>query len=146
MNNILLPLISKQWRTLHENLFCLENVKKKINFYYNTYHLDDLLIYKEIIHAFEIMLFEHDQLDDLEKKMYGSEDNISTIIYKTSIIRLKPEYELYNLIIGKPDRRKNEKYNESAIQYIQSLLKIDNINFQRINENVLFFLKKNEQS
>jgi len=58
------------------------------------------------------------------------------------MIRLKPEYELYDLIVGKPDRRKNEKYDEDTIHCIQSLLKIENINFQRIKENVIHFLSK----
>lgn len=142
MNNILLPFISKQWRTLHENLFYLENVKKKIHFYYNTYHLDELLIYKEIIHAFEIMLSEHEQLEDLEKKMYNTTKDLSTMIYKTSIIRLKPEYELYDLILGKPDRNKNEKYDESIIQQIERLVQMENMNFQRIKDIII--AKKNE--
>lgn len=142
MNNILLPLISKQWRTLHENRFCLENVKKKIHFYYNTYHLDELLIYKEIIHAFEFMLSEHEQLEDLEKKIYNTTNDLSTMIYKTSIIRLKPEYELYDLILGKPDRNKNEKYDELVVQQIERLVQMENMNFQRINDTII--AKKNE--
>lgn len=142
MKNFLLPLISKQWSVLHENMFMLEKIKKKVDLYYSTYQLDDLLLYKEMINAFEIMIFEHDQLDTLEKQMYRSEDNISTVIYKTSMIRLKPEYELYDLIVGKPIRRKNEKYDEATIHYIHSLLKIENINFPRIKENVIHFLSK----
>ena len=134
LNNLLIPLISKEWKTLNENLFCLEKAKKKINYYYDTYKLDDLLIYKEIIKAFEYFISEHQQLEDLERKIYGTNETVSTMIYKTTMIRLKPEYEIYNIIIGKPDRRKNEKYNEIIIKDIERLLRNDNINFNKIRE------------
>lgn len=134
LNNLLIPLISKQWDVLNENLFCLEKAKKKIDYYYDTYKLDDLIIYKEIIRAFEYIISEHQQLTDLEKKMYGSTKDFSTLIYKTTMIRLKPEYEIYDLVIGKPDRKTNEKYNDIIIKDIEKLLKYDTINFNKIRE------------
>jgi len=134
LNQLLIPLISKQWTILNENLFLIEKAKKKINYYYDTYKLDDLSIYKEIIKAFEIIVFEHKQLEDLERKLYGSSEDISTIIYKTSMIRLKPEYEIYDIIIGRPDRNKNEKYNDDIIKDIEKLLTYNNIHFNKIRE------------
>jgi hypothetical protein len=137
LNNLILPLISKQWKQLHENLFCIDNAKRKIEFYYNTYKLDDLLIYKEIIKAFELIIYEHQQLEDLEKKMYSESKDFSTIIYKTTNVRLKPEYEIYDNILGKPDKKLNEKYDEEIINYIQRLLAIENINFNKIKNIIM---------
>ena len=34
INSIILPLISRQWSQLYENMFFLETIKKKINFLY----------------------------------------------------------------------------------------------------------------
>ena len=99
LNDLLIPLISKQWSVLNENLFLIEKAKKKIHYYYDKYKLEDLSIYKEIIKAFEMIVFEHKQLEDLERKLYGSSEDITTMIYKTNMIRLKPEYEIYDIII-----------------------------------------------
>lgn len=134
LNNLILPLIAKQWTTLNENLFCLDRAKKKIDYYYDIYKLDDLIIYKEIIKAFELIICEHTQLEDLEKKMYSGSKDFSTMIYKTTMVRLKPEYEIYDVILGKPDRKSNEKYNEDIIKDIERLLTNDNINFNIIRE------------
>ena len=134
LNNLILPLIAKQWNTLNENLFCLGKAKKKIDYYYDIYKLDDLIIYKEIIKAFELIISEHTQLEDLEKKMYSGSKDFSTMIYKTTMVKLKPEYEIYDVILGKPDRKLNEKYNENIIKDIERLLLNDNINFTIIRE------------
>jgi hypothetical protein len=134
LNNLILPLISKQWQTLHENLFCLDKARKKIDYYYETYKLDDLIIYKEIIKAFELIISQNQQLQDLEKKIYGGSKDVSTLIYKTTMIRLKPEYEIYDVILGKPNRKFNEIYNDFIIKDIERMLTIENINFNQIKE------------
>jgi hypothetical protein len=135
LNNLIIPLISKKWNILNENLFCIEKAKRKIDYYYNTFKFDDLIIYKEIIKAFELIICEHQQLEDLEKKLYsGGIKDFSTLIYKTTMIKLKPEYEIYDTILGKPQRNLNQNYNEEIINDIQKLLTIDYINFNKIKE------------
>ena len=63
--------------------------------------------------------------------------NLSTMIYKTStLLKLKPEYEIYDLILGKPDKKLKQKYNDEIITCIEKLLCIDNINFNKIKNTV----------
>ena len=112
LNNLIIPVITKQWKILNENLFCIEKAKRRIDYYYETYKLDDLSIYKEIIKAFELVICEHQQLEDLEKKMYSSNKDLSTMIYKTAMVRLKPEYEIYDNVLGKPDRTLKAKLHD----------------------------------
>ena len=140
MNSIIIPLISRQWNTLNENIFLLNTFKKSIQFYYNNYKLEELIIYRDLLNILEILIGEHIQLENMEKQMYGkSEDseNLTQMMYKTTMIRLKPEYELYDAIFGKPKREKNQTYNENAIQLIQRLLNQNNITFKKIKEQVL---------
>uniref|UniRef100_A0A6C0B9Y6 Uncharacterized protein n=1 Tax=viral metagenome TaxID=1070528 RepID=A0A6C0B9Y6_9ZZZZ len=136
MNNIILPLISRQWSQLYENRFFLDGIKIKLDYYYKLYKLEDLLLYKNIIYAFELMLNEHFQLSELEKQIYKTNE-FTSIVYKTAMIKLKPEYELYDTILGKPKREKNQSYNDSTILYIQHLLAKENMTFQKIKEQVL---------
>jgi hypothetical protein len=142
LNKLILPLISKQWSVLNENLICLDKIKKKLDYYYDIYKLDDLVIYKEILKAFELIIGEHQQLEYLEKKIYTDQNNssnmnFSTLVYKTTMIRLKPEYELYDLILGKPDKKLNQKYNGEIISCIEKLLLIDDISFNKIKEIII---------
>lgn len=141
MNDIIIPIVSKQWNILYENLFLLDYFNKKVNKYYEKYNLSELLVYKDLLVILHSLVEEHMQLEDLENKMYKNKDSsnignedLSQVIYKTTMIRLKPEFELYDNIIGKPKREKNELYNEIIIKDIQDLMKNDNINFNKIKE------------
>ena len=137
LNNLIIPILSRQWEKLHENLLLLEKIKKKIDYYYKIYNLEDLIIYKEMIKAVEIIICEHTEFTNLEKKLYNSSNDLSTVIYKTkTMIKLKPEYEIYDVIFNKPDKTKNEKYNETIIEDIERLLQYENIEFNKIKDYV----------
>jgi len=132
MNHIIFPLVSRQWKKLQENLYCLDNIKKKIDTFYHYYKNDDLFIYREIINALEVILSEHMQLEELEKSVYGTSKDLSTMIYKTALIKLKPEYEIYDIIFGRPLRSKSEEYKQFIIEEIQKLLMVHDITFDKI--------------
>ena len=132
MNHIIFPLVSRQWKKLQENLYCLDNIKKKIDTFYHYYKNDDLFIYREIINALEVILSEHMQLEELEKSVYGTSKDLSTMIYKTALIKLKPEYEIYDIIFGRPLRSKSEEYKHFIIEEIQKLLMVHDITFDKI--------------
>ena len=34
LNNLIIPLMSKQWKVLNENILCLNKLKKKLDYYY----------------------------------------------------------------------------------------------------------------
>lgn len=138
MTNIIIPLVSKQWKILQENLFCLDHIKKKLDTYYNCYKIEDMKIYKELINAFEVILLEHQQLEELEKTIYnGDSKDLSTMIYRTAMVRLKPEYEIYDIIYGKPRRSENQHYTMAIVEYIERLLKIEGTTFHKIREYVV---------
>ena len=72
------------------------------------------------------------QLEELEKSVYGASKDLSTMIYKTALVKLKPEYEIYDIIFGRPLRSKNEEYKQSIIGEIQKLLTSHDITFEKI--------------
>jgi hypothetical protein len=136
-NNLIIPLLSKKWNVLKENIIFLDNTKKKIDYYYETYNMNDLIIYKDLLHVIELMICEHYQLEDLERKMFGNKNELSSMVYKTTMVRLKPEYELYDIILGIPNKNNNEKYNESILNDIANRLSLDDMNFNRMKEYII---------
>jgi hypothetical protein len=130
MNKLIIPLMTNKWEYLKENAFFTDILISKINKYYEKYNLEDLVMYREFVRAYDIMINEHVQLENIEKKMY--EDLGNAFIYKTSMIKLKPEYELYNLIFGRPMRNKGEKYDRDILSRLEDLVKIDNMDFNKI--------------
>ena len=141
ISQILLPLLSNQWETLYQNIFLIEILKKKIQSYHSySQWREELSVYDEMLQLLEKVINEHRQLEEIEKKMYGTGvagEEIMSFIYKTTAIRLKPEYEIYDTLFGKPQRDKNEKYREDILQDIQSMLSMENIHFSKIQSVIL---------
>ena len=142
LTQILIPLLSNQWETLYQNVLFLEPLKKKIHSFHSfSVWREELSIYSEILNLLEKVIGEHRQLEEIEKKMTGSSvsEDLVSLVYKTTAIRLKPEYEIYDVLFGKPQREKNEKYREEILQDIQKMLSLETITFLKIKD---FILKK----
>ena len=139
MNTFILPLLSKQWKKIQDNLFLIDQIQEKLSFYYESYKIEDIKIYQDILSVFEILVQQHIQLEDMETKLYGKNGSepIIHMIYRTTMIKLKPEYELYDNILGKPKREENQTYREDIIQDIQKWMTMENTNYERIQKNVL---------
>jgi hypothetical protein len=134
INSFLLPLYSKRWQYLKENFFLIESFKQKIYHLYNKYKSDDIILYFDMINLCEILIDNYVKLDLEEKSnMTKKVEQLSvSLVYKTAMIKLKPEYELYDSIRGKPQRYNNEDYDENIVTDIQKLMIMDNINFDLI--------------
>jgi hypothetical protein len=131
MNLIILPFISKQWKKLEENICFLDILTRKIDSYLSLYADNEyLLLYKNLLVAFETSVNQHLEINNLEKhfKTEGS-TNAGTMVFKTTMVRFKAEYELYNLIVGKPQFKNGEKYKDPIILDIVKLLDLNTINF-----------------
>ena len=139
LEDYLLPLFTKNWNTLYENNYFIENIQKNIQYYYNTYKLDELTIYNELLKVIKILIDNYQTLENYENKtkQHFDPNQITSFIFKTTKIRLLPEYEIYDIILGKPNRNNNEKYDVMIISEIEFLLKKSNINF-RIIQQFLF--------
>jgi hypothetical protein len=142
MNSMILPIVSKKWNIISENMFHLEKLKQKIKYFIELYKLDELLIYIYLLDLLDLLVKEHEQFEELEQKMYGSSgtgnsgysQELTYMVYKTTMIRLKPEYEVYDNIYGKPQISKNEFYDPLIIEDIKQLINKDNITFTKIKK------------
>ena len=50
------------------------------------------------------------------------------------MIRLLPEYEIYNSVLGRPKSELNQKYNEEIIEDIKKMMTSETITFNKIKE------------
>jgi len=133
MKLIIIPFLAQQWNKLEENICFIDNLSNKIDFYLSIYNDNEhLLLYKDLLVAFETIVFQHMEIKNLEKYFRDEDENIPTLVFKTTMVRLKPEYEIYNLIIGKPALNNGMKYNENILSDIRKLMILDYTNFDTI--------------
>jgi len=138
LNNYLIPLVSKQWSVLKENIYFIDEIQNKIKYHTEIYKTDELVAYNDMLKVFKVLIEKQKLLEDYDKNMNGNRDpnEIMTMVFKTSIIKLLPEYEIYDSIFGKPKRDLNEKYDEEIINTIQKLLKEDDITYTKIKDYI----------
>jgi len=138
LNNYLIPLVSKQWNVLKENIYFIDEIQHKIKYYSDIYKTDQLVAYNDMLNIFKVLIEKQKLLEDYDKNMNGNRDSneIMTMVFKTSMIKLLPEYEIYDSIFGKPKRELSEKYDDNVIKTIKELLKEDDITYRKIKESV----------
>jgi hypothetical protein len=138
INNYLIPLVSKQWDVLKQNMYFIDELQKKIQYYNDIYKSGELVAYNEMLKVFKVLIEKQKLLEDYDENRNGKRDpnEIMTMVFKTSMIKLLPEYEIYDSIFGKPKRELNERYDEDVIAKIKDLLKEDNITYRKIKEYV----------
>jgi len=140
LNNYLIPLVSKQWSVLKENIYFIDEIQNKIKYHSDIYKHNEpeLVAYNEMLKVFKVLIEKQKILEDYDKTMNGKRDSneIMTMVFKTAMIKLLPEYEIYNSIFGKPKRELNEKYDDDIITKIKELLKEDDITYKKIKEYV----------
>jgi len=159
MATILFPIISQQWNVVMENRFIISIIKEKLENMYNKYYkmyrnvnpnyviFKDIAFYRDVITLAEAIIVEHNDVTDMEKKLYGKRSDIGTLVFRTKMIKLKPEFEVYNLIIGRPE--KGTSYNENTIHYIKQMVGQENITFDKIrkqiNEHILGKIESDDE-
>jgi hypothetical protein len=136
LNNYLIPLVSKQWNILKENIYFIDEIQNKIKYQSDISKSDELVAYNDMLNVFKVLIEKQKILEDYDKNTNGNRDpnEIMSMVFKTTMIKLLPEYEIYDSIFGKPKRELNEKYDDDVINTIKGLLKEDDITYKKIKD------------
>jgi len=132
--NYVIPLYSEQWQIINKNKLLIDETIRQINDYYKLYKLDELTTFLGLLRILKILIEKNDMINNLEdktKRMYDK-NSIINMVYKTTKIKILPEYELYNSIIGKPTKK--NPYNDNIINDIKLLMIKPNITYDVISE------------
>ena len=135
----IIPIHLQKWKRVKENIFLISRLKNKIEKYKKIYTSEDLEIYEYLMTFITSVFSEHVELEQIEKQIYSDTSgmNLASLLHKTPYVRLKAEYEIYHLLYGKPNKKKNESYNKSIIQEISELLEDDDVTFDDIKSKLI---------
>jgi hypothetical protein len=142
LNELVIPFLNKKWDKMTENMMATSKIKKQLTVYQELYKSDEVVLLKSLFDSFEVVLQEHEKLTKYEKAentMLGGDKKIAQLVYEIPALKIKPEYEIYNYILGKPNQKRQETYNIHIIDDINKLLELDDIEFNAI---VMFIKKK----
>jgi len=123
---------------LKENIFFIDDIQNKIKYHTDIHKTDELVVYNDMLKVFKVLIEKQKLLENYDETMNGKRDSneIMTMVFKTSMIKLLPEYEIYDSIFGRPKRELNEKYDDDIINKIKELLKEDDITYRKIKDYI----------
>jgi hypothetical protein len=131
----IIPLYSNQWDILNTNSYLIDANISQLQKYNRLYKSEDLTTYIELLKILKILIAKNNRLDSYENNAPTMDkSNLASMIYRTTNIRLMPEYEIYHHIIGKPDLKTNEPYNQFILEDIRFYLTKERITFEQINQ------------
>ncbi len=130
MNRLVIPILQKNWVEIYENIFIVSIFKKEIEQYKNR---KDIEFYRNILTFVERVYNEHEELEHLEKMVYNDGGEGTRMLYKTTMIRIAAEYEIYHSIFGKSE---SQEYDQDILGRIRSYMSIDNITYKEIIEKI----------
>ena len=130
MNRLVIPILQKNWVEIYENIFIVSIFKKELEQYKTR---DDIEFYRNILTFVERVYNEHEELEHLEKMVYNDGGEGTRMLYKTTMIRIAAEYEIYHSIFGKSE---SQEYDQDILGRIRSYMSIDNITYKEIIEKI----------
>jgi hypothetical protein len=133
---IIIPFMSQNWKTLEENLFMMEVFKEQIDEMLMRDPFAEITIYKDLISVIEIAFLQQNEIMHLEKRLYEGREDVSTLVIKLDAMRLKPELELYDLILGKPDYKRGMTHDATIVSEINALMKTRRATFSNISKYI----------
>ena len=107
------------------NIICKDNLDLKNEF-------EPYIILMDTLEDYMKILKKVDYLEDLTIKK--SKSNINNIVYTFSELKIKTEYEIYNVIYGKPNIKSGENYDGFKITKIKRLLNDPKMTFGSIEK------------
>lgn len=124
------PLYNSNWNIINQNMFRYDDIINKLEKYKKIYPYEDIDIYLVILNTIAELNGEYSKFSE---DQYGNKMGIAELVQKVPNMRLAPEFELYNLILGKPE---NYDYNLMIIEEIKKLLLDPNIDFDYIKNTL----------
>lgn len=148
VNNLYItPHSTQNWDILRENMTFIEFVEYRLKTLLTVYNdnqtLQNLKLFLNILND---LYNKHIEIINLENQITSENEvnrnmTIMNLRYKLPFIRLKPEYEIYNLIFDiKPDTDGNinySNYDQNILNDISIQLTKEQFNFKNIKQNIL---------
>jgi hypothetical protein len=127
MDRFLFPLMRRDTTAVYRNFYLLPGLRSKITSLKDRN--PDLQYYESLLTFIEDSYSVYKTVTNSYAKD-GENTGFGNFMVRTVTVSLKPEYHLYNLIIGKPP--KNVEYDEEIIAYIMELMTRVNLTFNEI--------------
>lgn len=123
---VAIPLLQNEEDFLKDNIYMITIIKNRLNDITTSFPEEDFTFYKHIVDLIS-MAFEKTELLDKYEKLLNSTGGVATLGLQVKRVFLRTEFEIYNIIFGRPNVRQGETYDSDRIDLIYNLLHTDKL-------------------
>lgn len=123
---VAIPLLQNEEDFLKDNIYMITIIKNRLNEITTSFPEEDFTFYKHIVDLIS-MAFEKTELLDKYEKLMNSTGGVATLGLQVKRVFLRTEFEIYNIIFGRPNVRQGESYDSGRIDLIYNLLHTDKL-------------------
>lgn len=123
---IAIPLLRNEDTFLRDNMYMITIIKNRLKNMMETYPDEDFTYYKHIVDLIT-MTFEKAELLQKYDNITTSKGDVATVRTQIKRVYLRTEYEIYNIIYGRPNVSNGEVYKQDRIHKIHLLLEEDGL-------------------
>ena len=134
INKLVIPISKDNFDIIIDNMYLISFYKDRIQQFMRIYKTKyELQTYKYILDVINYAVVYHRIILASRKNNLKNKD-FAIVSKQLGIVGIKAEYILYNAILGKPNKKKGEKYNDQILIDIRLLLNSLDIDFYKINK------------
>jgi hypothetical protein len=123
---VAIPLLRNEDDFLSNNLYMITIIKNRLNDLTTSFPEEDFTFYKHIVDLIS-MAFEKTELLDKYEKLLNPSDGVVTLGLQVKRVFLRTEFEIYNIVFGRPIVHEGETYENNRIDAIYKLLHEDKL-------------------
>ena len=128
------PLMRNDWKSLEQNHIVIDGIIERIEKYNKEAKHEALEMYANLLRLVQDM-FTKNRFYNAKGQEGDEGRTVAKVVAMLPTLRLRPEYEVYNLILGEPDE--NEYYDDMVISRLAVLIKDEDMTIDKIREKIL---------
>lgn len=123
ITHFLNPILDKQYDLIKNNYFNFEYIINRLESFKTRENDEEIDFLVKVMGILQYSTNVRISFDEAKKKLYGA-DNENRLLVETSRIVLQSQYEIYNILFGRPHNRnaQHTKYNMEIILDIKYIL------------------------
>lgn len=123
ITHFLNPIMEKNYDLIKNNYFNFEYIISKLETFKNHENDEEIEFLIKVMNILQYSTNVRISFDEAKKKLYGA-DNENRLLVETSRIVLQSQYEIYNILFGRPHNKnaQHSKYNMEIILDIKYIL------------------------
>ena len=124
IDNFLKPLTKFNYELIKKNYYNFDFIIKRLDGFITPETEEEIDLFKKLVNLMRYSTETHISYEEAKEKLYGGKEMMKMLV-ETSRIILQAPFEIYNLLFGRPDKKKSithTRYDDRLILEIRKIL------------------------